>query len=83
MLNVASSGKRNRIHPETDTGDELKVFRKRKTARNGHDSKNVYTIVTIEKKRKEIVSQPFSMEGQSRLFWRVELAKLNETSRTG
>ena len=52
-LNMASSGKRNRIYPESDRGYEVKIFRKRKPnekERIGNWSKNVYTIERIEKK---------------------------------
>ena len=59
-LNIASSGKRNRIYPDLDKGDEVKIFRKRKPnekERVGNFSKNVYTIERIEKK----LSQSFIM----------------------
>ena len=52
-LNIASSGKRNRIYPDLDKGDEVKIFRKRKPTekeRVGNWSKNTYTIGKIEKK---------------------------------
>ena len=34
-LNIASSGKRNRIYPDLDKGDEVKIFRKRKPNEKG------------------------------------------------
>ena len=52
-LNIACSGKWNRIHPDLDKGGEVKIFRKRKPnekERVGNFSKNVYTTERIEKK---------------------------------
>ena len=75
-LNIASSGKRNRIYPGLDKGDEVKIFRKRKPnekERIGNFSKGVYTIERIEKK----LSQRFCyVEGQTRPYLRFELLKV-------
>ena len=75
-LNIASSGKRNRIYPGLDKGDEVKIFRKRKPnekERVGNFSKNVYTIERIEKK----FSQSFYyVEGMERPYLRFELLKV-------
>ena len=75
-LNIASSGKRNRIYPELDRGDEVKIFRKRKTnekARIGNWSKNVYTIERIEKK---LGQNHYYVEGMDRPDLRFELLKV-------
>ena len=52
-LSLSSKARRNRIYPEVDTGDEVKIFRKRKPnekERVGNWSQNVYTIEKFDKK---------------------------------
>ena len=75
-LNIASSGKRNRIYPDLDKGDEVKIFRKRKLnekERVGSWRKKSYTTERIEKK----MSQSFYyVEGMERPYLRFELLKL-------
>ena len=75
-LNIASSGKRNRIYPDLDKGDEVKIFRKRKPnekERVGNFSKNVYTIERIEKK---LSQSHYYVEGMDRPYLRFELLKV-------
>ena len=75
-LNIASSGKRNRIYPDLDKGDEVKIFRKRKPnekERVGNFSKDVYTIERIEKK---LSQSYYYVEGQTRPYLRFELLKV-------
>ena len=52
-LNLASKARKNRMYPELDKGDEVKIFRKRKPnekERVGNWSKNIYTVERIDKK---------------------------------
>ena len=45
--NLTMKGKRNRVYPELDVGDEVKIFRKRKPnekERVSNYSQNIYTI---------------------------------------
>ena len=52
-LHLAEKAKQNRVYPELDKGDEVKIFRKRKPnekERVGNWSKNVYTVEKIEEK---------------------------------
>ena len=76
-LNIASSGKRNRIYPDLDKGDEVKIFRKRKPnekERVGNFSKNVYTVERIEKKFSQ---SHYYVEGNpDRPYLRFELLKV-------
>ena len=75
-LNIASSGKRNRIYPELDRGDQVKIFRKRKPnekERIGNYSKNVYTVERIEKK---LSQSHYYVEGMDRNHLRFELLKV-------
>ena len=75
-LNIASSGKRNRIYPDLDKGDEVKIFRKRKPnekERVGNFSKNVYTVERIEKK---LSQSYYYAEGMDRAYLRFELLKV-------
>ena len=76
-LNIASSGKRDRIYPDLDKGDEVKIFRKRKPnekERVGNWSKNVYTVERIEKKFNQSY---YCVEGMDRAYLRFELLKFN------
>ena len=75
-LNIASSGKRNRIYPDLDKGDEVKIFRKRKPnekERVGNFSKNVYTVQRVEKK---LGQSYYYVEGMDRPYLRFELLKV-------
>ena len=52
-LNLATKAKQNRMYPELDRGDEVKIFRKRKPnekERVGNWSKNIYTVERIDEK---------------------------------
>ena len=72
-LNIASSGKRNRIYPDLDKGDEVKIFRKRKPnekERVGNWSNKVYTVERIEKK---LSQSHYHVEGMERPYLRFEL----------
>ena len=71
-LNIASSGKRTRIYPEIDKGDEVKIFKKRKPnekERVGNWSKNTYTIERMEKK---LSQSHYCVEGMDRPYLRFE-----------
>ena len=75
-LNIASSGKRNRIYPELDRGDQVKIFRKRKPnekERIGNYSKNVYTVERIEMK---LSQSHYYVEGMDRPYLIFELLKV-------
>ena len=52
-LNLTMKGKKNRVYPELDVGDEVKIFKKRKPnekERVGNWSQNIYTIENVENK---------------------------------
>ena len=52
-LNLASKARKNRVYPESDKGDEVKIFRKRKPnekERKDNWSQNKYTIERIDEK---------------------------------
>ena len=75
-LNIASSGKRNRIYPEIDKGDEVKIFRKRKQnekERISNWSQNRYTVEKIEKR---FGQHYYYVEGVDRSYLRFELLKV-------
>lgn len=76
-LNIASSSKRNRIYPELDCGDEVKILRKRKPnekERVGNFSKHVYAIDRTEKKLSQ--HYYYYLEGMDRPYLRFELFKV-------
>ena len=71
-LNLATKAKKNRMHPELDKGDEVKIFKKRENAKErvGNFSKNVYTV---EGKDEKIGRKHYFVEGMSRAYLRFEL----------
>ena len=69
-------GKKNRVYPELDVGDEVKIFRKRKPnekERVGNYSQNIYTIENIENK---VGQNYYRVEGNERQYLRFELLKV-------
>ena len=74
-LNIASSGKRNRIYPEIDKGDEVKIFRKRKQNEKERISNWSQTRYTVEKMEKRFGQNYYYVEGVDRSYLRFELLK--------
>ena len=75
-LNLTMKGKKNRIYPELDVGDEVKIFRKRKPnekERVGNWSQNIYTIENVENK---LGQSYYRVEGNKRQYLRFELLKV-------
>ena len=75
-LNLAMKGKKNRVYPELDVGDEVKIFRKRKPnekERVSNWSQNIYTIENIENK---LGQNYYRVEGNDRQYLRFELLKV-------
>ena len=75
-LNLTMKGKKNRIYPELDVGDEVKIFRKRKPnekERVGNYSQKIYTIENIENK---LGQNYYRVEGNNRQYLRFELLKV-------
>ena len=75
-LNLTMKGKKNRIYPELDVGDEVNIFRKRELnekERVGNYSQNIYTIENIENK---LGQKYYRVEGVDRQYLRFELLKL-------
>ena len=65
-LNLTMKGKKNRVYPELDVGDEVKIFRKRKPnekERVSNWSQNIYTIENIENK---LGQNYYRVEGNNR-----------------
>ena len=76
-LNLASKARKNRMYPELDKGDEVKIFRKRKPnekERVGNWSKNIYTVERID----ETLGQTnYFVTGMERAYLRFELLKVS------
>ena len=75
-INLTMKGKKNRVYPELDVGDEVKIFRKRKPnekERVGNYSQNMYTIENIENK---LGQNYYRVEGNSSQYLRFELLKV-------
>ena len=50
-LNLATKARKNKVYPELEKGDDVKMFKKRKpneTERVGNWSKNIYTVERID-----------------------------------
>ena len=75
-LNLTMEGKKNRLYPELDVGDEVKIFKKRKPnekERVGNWSQNIYTIEKVENK---LSQNYYYVEGNDRQYLRFELLKV-------
>ena len=75
-LKLTMKGKKNRVYPELDVGDEVKIFRKRKPnekERVSNWSQNIYTIENIENK---LGQNYYRVEGNNRQYLRFELLKV-------
>ena len=69
-------GKKNRVYPDLDVGDEVKIFRKRKPnekERVSNWSQNIYTIKNIENK---LGQNYYRVEGNTRQYLRFELLEV-------
>ena len=75
-LNLTMKGKKNRVYPDLDVGDEVKIFKKRKPngkERVGNWSQNIYTIEKVENK---LGQNYYYVEGNDRQYFRFELLKV-------
>ena len=75
-VNLTMKGKKNRVYPDLDVGDEVKIFRKRKPnekERASNWSQNIYTIENIENKQGQ---NDYRVEGHDRQYLRFELLKV-------
>ena len=75
-LNLSLQAKRNRTYPEIETGDEVKVMRKKgvgEKERTSHWTKNKQTITKIEKK---LGQNYYFLDGGTKPFLRHELLKV-------
>ena len=75
-VNLPMKGKKNRVYPELDVGDEVKIFRKRKPnekERVSNWSQNIYTIENVESK---LGQRYYRVEGNNRQYLRFELLKV-------
>ena len=76
-LNLASKAKKNRMYPELDKGDEVKIFKKRKPnekERVGNWSSNIYTVERIDEK---LGQKYYFFNGMERAYLRFELLKVS------
>ena len=73
-LDLTMQGKKNRIYPELDVGDEVKIFEATKiTERASNLSRNISTIENIESK---LGQRYYRVEGIDRRYLGVELLKV-------
>ena len=76
-LNLASKAKKNRMYPELEKGDEVKIFRERKPnekERRGNRSQNKYTIERIDE---ELGQKYYFVNGMERAYLRFERLKIS------
>ena len=69
-------GQKNRVYPNLDVGNEVKIFKKRKPnekERVGNWSQNIYTIENVENK---LGQNYYRVEGNKRQYLRFELLKV-------
>ena len=70
------NAKRNRVYPEIEVSDQVRIFRKKKPnekERVGHFSKNVFTVEKVDKK---LGQSYYFVEGVDRAYLRFELLKV-------
>ena len=75
-LNLASKARKNRMYPELEVSDEVRIVRKRKPnekQRIGNFSKNIYTGERIDEK---LGQKYYFVEGMDRAYLRFELLKV-------
>ena len=75
-LRLNMNAKRNRVYPELDVGDEVKIFRKRKPnekERVGNFNQNAYAIERIDAKLEQGY---YFVEGVDQAYLRFELLKV-------
>ena len=75
-LHLSMNAKRNRVYPEVEVSDEVRIFRKKKPnekERVGNFSTNVYTVERIDKK---LGQSYFFVGGVDRAYLRFELLKV-------
>ena len=75
-MNLSAGAKRNRVYPDLNVGDEVKIFRKRKPnekERVSNWSQNIYTIERIDKK---LGQNYYYIESFDRSYLRFELLKV-------
>ena len=75
-LHLNMNAKRNRVYPEVEVSDEVRIFRKKKPnekERVGNFSQNVYTIERIDEK---LGQKDYYVEGIDRAYLRFELLKV-------
>ena len=75
-FNLTMNAKRNRLYPDVDTGDKVKIYRKKgvgEKERTSTWSANTYTVEKIEKKLNQ---NYYYVEGQARPYLRHEILKV-------
>ena len=69
-------GKKNRVYPELDVGDEVKRFRKRKPNEKERVSNWSQNICAIEDVENKLGQNYYRVEGNNRQYLRFELLKV-------
>ena len=75
-LRLNMNAKRNRVYPEVEVADQVRVLRKKKPNENervGNFGTHVYTVQRIDKK---LGQSYYFVEGLDRAFLRFELLKV-------
>ena len=74
--NLTMKGKKNRVYPDLDVGDEVKIFRKRKPNEKERVSNWSQNICTIENIENKLGQNYYRVEGNIRQYLRFELLKV-------
>ena len=75
-LHLDMNAKRNRVYPEIEVADKVRIFRKKKPnekERVGNFNTNVYTVERIDKK---LGQSYYFVDGVDRAYLRFELLKV-------
>ena len=75
-LNVANKAKKNRMYPELNVGDKVKIMRKKRTGEKERSSHWLQTEYTVEAINEKMGQTYYTLTGYNRPLLRFELLKL-------
>ena len=79
-LNLATKARKNKVYPELEKGDDVKIFKTRKPnekERVGNWSKNICTVERIDEKLGQTYYFVNGMERALRAYLRFEVLKVS------
>ena len=75
-LNLGMNAKRNRLYPDVETGDKVKIFRKKGVGEKERTSTWSANTYTVERTEKKLNQNYYHIDGNPRAFLRHEILKV-------